>query len=43
MDNFSFYIPTRFEFGRGAERKAGEMIRSLGGSKVAVHYGAPRR
>ena len=40
MDNFSFYIPTRFEFGRGAEMKAGEMIRSLGGTKVLVHYGS---
>lgn len=40
MDNFSFYIPTRFEFGRGAELKAGEMIRSLGGTKVLVHYGS---
>jgi alcohol dehydrogenase YqhD (iron-dependent ADH family) len=40
MDNFSFYIPTRFEFGRGAELKAGEMIRSLGGTRVLVHYGS---
>ena len=40
MDNFSFYIPTRFEFGAGAEQKAGEMIRSLGGTKVLVHYGS---
>ncbi len=40
MDNFSFYIPTRFEFGKGAELKAGEMIKSLGGTKVLVHYGS---
>ncbi len=40
MDNFSFYIPTRFEFGRGAELKAGEMIRSMGGARVLVHYGS---
>jgi alcohol dehydrogenase YqhD (iron-dependent ADH family) len=39
MDNFSFYIPTRFEFGDGAEQKAGEMIRALGGTKVLVHFG----
>ena len=40
MDNFSFHIPTRFEFGRGAELKSGEMIASLGGTKVLVHYGS---
>ena len=40
MDNFSFYIPTRFEFGRGAELKVGEMIRALGGTRVLVHYGS---
>jgi alcohol dehydrogenase YqhD (iron-dependent ADH family) len=40
MDNFSFYIPTRFEFGKGAELMAGEMISSLGGTKALVHYGS---
>ena len=39
MLNFSFYLPTRFEFGRGAEAKAGEMIKALGGRKALVHYG----
>ncbi len=39
MDNFSFYIPTQFEFGLDAERKAGEMIRALGKRRVLVHYG----
>ncbi len=40
--HFSFYIPTRF--GSAArERKAGEMIRSRGGRRCPVHYGAPRR
>jgi alcohol dehydrogenase YqhD (iron-dependent ADH family) len=39
MDNFSFHIPTRFEFGLDAELKAGEMIRMLGGTRVLVHYG----
>ncbi len=39
MLNFSFYIPTRFEFGRGAELKAGSMIKKLGGTKALVHYG----
>ena len=39
MDNFSFYLPTRFEFGRGAEMKAGEMIKALGGTRVLIHFG----
>lgn len=39
MLNFSFYSPTRFEFGRGAELKAGEMIAALGKKRALVHYG----
>ena len=39
MLDFSFYLPTRFEFGRGAECKAGELIAQLGGRRALVHYG----
>lgn len=39
MQNFSYYSPTEFVFGRGAEEKAGEMIRKRGGTKVLVHFG----
>ncbi|MEE3467010.1 MAG: iron-containing alcohol dehydrogenase [Eubacterium sp.] len=39
MENFSFYAPTYFEFGRGAEAKTGELVRQFGGSKVLLHYG----
>ena len=39
MQNFSYYNPTEFVFGRGAEEKAGEMIRKRGGTKVLVHFG----
>ncbi|MBO4578549.1 MAG: iron-containing alcohol dehydrogenase [Clostridiales bacterium] len=39
MDNFSFYSPTYFAFGKGAETKAGELVRRFGGSKVLLHYG----
>ena len=39
MLDFSFYIPTRFEFGKNVELKAGTMIKSLGGHKALVHYG----
>ncbi len=39
MLNFDFYIPTRFVFGKDAELKAGEMVKSLGGTRVLLHFG----
>ncbi|MBO4395267.1 MAG: iron-containing alcohol dehydrogenase [Eubacterium sp.] len=39
MENFTFYSPTRFEFGHEAEKKTGELIRMFGGTKVLLHYG----
>ncbi len=39
MENFSFYSPTYFEFGRGAQKKVCELIKRFGGSKVLLHYG----
>lgn len=39
MLNFSFHSPTFFEFGRGAETKAGALAKQFGGSKVLLHYG----
>lgn len=39
MDNFSFYAPTYFEFGKGAEAKTGALVKRFGGSKVLIHYG----
>lgn len=39
MDNFSFYAPTYFAFGKDAERRAGELVKRFGGSKVLIHYG----
>ena len=35
MDNFSFYAPTYFAFGKGAESRAGELVKRFGGSKGA--------
>ncbi len=40
MDNFSFYSPTEFVFGKGTENKAGELVKKYGGTKVLVHYGS---
>ncbi|MCR5742893.1 MAG: iron-containing alcohol dehydrogenase [Lachnospiraceae bacterium] len=39
MDNFTFYSPTYFVFGRGEEKRAGEMVKRFGGTKVLIHYG----
>ncbi len=40
MDNFSFYSPTEFHFGRGAESDCGALVRKYGGTKVLLHYGS---
>ncbi|MBE6729395.1 MAG: iron-containing alcohol dehydrogenase [Ruminococcaceae bacterium] len=39
MDNFEFYSPTYFVFGKNTEEKAGELVKKFGGSKVLVHFG----
>lgn len=39
MLNFSFWSPTRFEFGRDAAAKTGALARQFGGHKVLLHYG----
>ena len=39
MNSFSYYTPTRIEFGLGAEAKAGELCRAYGATKVLVHFG----
>lgn len=39
MDNFSFYAPTYFAFGKDTENRAGELVKRFGGSRVLLHYG----
>ncbi len=39
MENFNFYSPTYFIFGKGRENEVGEWMNRFGGSKVLVHYG----
>lgn len=39
MQNFTFYSPTYFVFGKSSEEKAGECVKRFGGSKVLIHYG----
>lgn len=39
MENFTFYSPTYFQFGRGTENMAGQLVKKYGGTKVMIHYG----
>ena len=39
MENFTFYSPTKFVFGKGTEAEAGKLVKAFGGSKVLIHYG----
>ncbi len=40
MNNFSFYSPTEFVFGKDTESRCGELVKKHGGSRVLVHYGS---
>ena len=40
MENFVFYSPTKFVFGKDTEDKCGELVKEFGGSKVLVHFGS---
>lgn len=39
MNNFNFYSPTEFVFGRGRETECGKYVKKNGGTKVLIHYG----
>ncbi len=39
MNNFVFYSPTKFVFGKGEENQAGKYVKEFGGTKVLVHFG----
>ncbi len=39
MDNFNFYSPTFFAFGKDRENDCGELVKRFGGKKVLIHYG----
>lgn len=40
MENFNFYSPTEFIFGRASENECGKYVRKFGGTKVLIHYGS---
>lgn len=42
MENFTYYNPTRIEFGRGAEHNIGKHIKKDGIKKVLLCYGSER-
>lgn len=39
MNNFNYYTPTRYEFGRGVENRIGELTRALPAGRVLLVYG----
>ncbi len=39
MENFSFYSPTKFVFGKDSENQTGKLVKEFGGSKVLLHFG----
>lgn len=42
MENFEFYSPTRFFFGKGQHKNVGRILKEYGAKKVLVlHYGEP--
>ena len=40
MDNFNFYSPTEFVFGRDRENETGKYVKKYGGTRVLIHYGS---
>lgn len=39
MNNFTFFSPTKFVFGRGVESRTGNLCKQFGGTKVLLVYG----
>ena len=39
MNDFTFYAPTYFAFGRKSEQAVGSLVKRFGGTKVLIHYG----
>ncbi len=39
MENFTFYSPTKFVFGRDSEKNCGSLVKEFRGTKVLLHYG----
>ena len=39
MENFNFYSPTEFVFGKDTEKDVGKLVKKHGAKKVFLHYG----
>lgn len=39
MENFNFYSPTQFVFGKDREFETGKYVQRYGGKRVLIHYG----
>lgn len=39
MNNFAFYSPTEFVFGKGTESQTAELVKKYKGTKVMIVYG----
>jgi len=39
LNNFRFYSPTEFVFGKDEEKNVGELLKHYGATKVLLHYG----
>lgn len=39
MNNFDFYSPTEFVFGKGTESRTAELVKKYRGTKVLIVYG----
>ena len=39
MENFTFYAPTYFVFGKQTENETGKYVKKFGGNNVLLHYG----
>jgi alcohol dehydrogenase YqhD (iron-dependent ADH family) len=39
LDNFTFYSPTFFAFGKRTEDQCGQFVKKFDGKKVLIHYG----
>lgn len=40
MENFTYYSPTCFVFGKGEEANVGKYLKKYGATKVLIHYGS---
>lgn len=40
MEQFNFYSPTEFVFGKDRELECGSLVKKYGGNKVLIHYGS---